>query len=71
MSQDKLTTSWYFSSPIYFLHKDEWVKDLTKITDEDLDIIERALKYAVVESSESRENETLPKIIHHRSMANN
>ena len=33
MSQDKLTTSWYFSSPIYFLHKDEWVKDLTKITD--------------------------------------
>jgi hypothetical protein len=47
------------------------VLDLTKITDEDLDIIERALKYAVVESSESRENETLPKIIHHRSMANN
>ena len=47
------------------------VLDLTKITDEDLDIIERALKYAVVEPSESRENETLPKIIHHRSMANN
>tara|TARA_R100000655_G_scaffold96281_1_gene138662 strand:- start:37 stop:528 length:492 start_codon:yes stop_codon:yes gene_type:complete len=47
------------------------VLDLTKITDEDLNIIERALKYAVVEPSESRKNEALPKIIHQRSMANN
>ena len=47
------------------------VLDLTKITDEDLNIIERALKYAVVKTSESRENEALPKIIHQRSMANN
>ena len=47
------------------------VLDLTRITDEDLNIIERALKYAVDEPSESREKEALPKIIHQRSMANN
>ena len=47
------------------------VLDISKLTDDDLNTIERVLKHAIVEPSESRENEALPKIVHQRSMANN
>jgi len=47
------------------------VLDLSKLSDNELNTIERALKYAVVEPSESRENETLPQVVHKGSMANN
>ena len=47
------------------------VLDISKLTDDDLNTIERVLKHAIVEPSESRENEALPQIVHQRSMANN
>lgn len=47
------------------------VLDLSKLSDNELNTIERALKYAVVEPSESREDETLPQVVHKGSMANN
>ena len=30
---DTLQTSWYFASPVYWMQKEEWVKDLIKLTD--------------------------------------
>tara|TARA_B100000029_G_scaffold512210_1_gene608263 strand:- start:2884 stop:3585 length:702 start_codon:yes stop_codon:yes gene_type:complete len=33
MKKDILTTSWYFASPIYFMKKPEWVKELNKLSD--------------------------------------
>jgi len=47
------------------------VLDISKLTDDDLNTIERVLKHAVVEPSEGGENEALPQIVHQRSMANN
>ena len=47
------------------------VLDISKLSDDDLNTIERVLKHAVVESSESRENAKVPQIIHQGSMVNN
>ena len=33
MKKDVLTTSWYFASPVYFMQKPEWVKQLNKLSD--------------------------------------
>jgi uncharacterized protein (TIGR02466 family) len=30
---DTLHTNWYFATPIYYMHKGEWLKDLIKLTD--------------------------------------
>ena len=47
------------------------VLDISKLSDDDLNTIERVLKHAVVESSESREDAKVPQIIHQGSMVNN
>ena len=47
------------------------VLDISKLTDDDLNTIERMLKYAVIEPSESGKDATLPKIVHQGSMVNN
>ena len=47
------------------------VLDISKLTDDDLNTIERVLKHAVVEPSEGGKDATLPQIVHQRSMANN
>jgi hypothetical protein len=47
------------------------VLDISKLSDDDLNTIERVLKHAVVESSESRENAKVPQIVHQGSMVNN
>ena len=47
------------------------VLDISKLSDDDLNTIERVLKHAVVESSESREDAKVPQIVHQGSMVNN
>jgi len=47
------------------------VLDISKLTDDDLNTIERMLKYAVVEPSEGGKDATLPQIVHQGSMVNN
>ena len=47
------------------------VLDISKLTDDDLNTIERMLKYAVVDSSEGGENEKVSQVLHQRSLGHN
>ena len=47
------------------------VIDITRLTDDDLNTIERMLKYAVVDSSEGGENEKVSQVLHQRSLGHN
>ena len=47
------------------------VIDITRISNDDLNTIERMLKYAVVDSSEGGENEKVSQVLHQRSLGHN
>ena len=41
---DTLHTNWYFATPIYYMHKGEWLKDLIKLTDPYIQIAKKNIK---------------------------
>ena len=50
--------------------EDRKVLDISRLTDDDLNNLERTLKYALVDESESGEDEKVAQTIHQRSMGN-
>jgi len=51
--------------------EDRKVLDISRLTDDDLNNLERTLKYALVDESESGENAKVAQTIHQGSMGNN
>jgi|TARA_R110000772_G_scaffold2899_1_gene10750 hypothetical protein len=51
--------------------EDRKVLDISRLTDDDLNNLERTLKYALVDESESGEDAKVAQTIHQRSMGNN
>jgi len=51
--------------------EDRKVLDISRLTDDDLNNLERTLKYALVDESESGENAKVSQTIHQGSMGNN
>ena len=51
--------------------EDRKVLDISRLTDDDLNNLERTLKYALVDESESGENAKVAQTIHRGSMGNN
>ena len=47
------------------------VLDVSRLTDDDLNYLERTLKYALVDTDTSGENEKVAEVVHKRSMDNN
>ena len=51
--------------------EDRKVLDISRLTDDDLNNLERTLKYALVDESESGEDAKVAQTIHQGSMGNN
>ena len=47
------------------------VLDISRLSDDDLNYLERTLKHALVDPDESREDAKVPQIVHQGSMVNN
>ena len=46
------------------------VLDISRLTDDDLNYLERTLKHALVDADTSGENAQVPQVIHQRGMGN-
>ena len=47
------------------------VLDVSRLSDDDLNYLERTLKHALVDTDTSGENEKVPQVVHKRGMDNN